>query len=190
MRSTPLTVVANLAAVVFSLLLAQLRQRGLIGSRGSAAAVRLDAKEVELSRLPVGLAVTCTPNPARAVTGGRSRSPYTWRYETSVRSTAGPLRVVEFGAFVWTGGQWQFSTFTGRPFTAADFADWYGCPLALVEPWATCTDPSNWSAGATLRASKTKWYYIAVDAAGKRYKGECVLNELAELATSRPTTGP
>jgi hypothetical protein len=142
----------------------------------------MDPKEKELDSLPVGLVIAHAPHPVKARAGGRSGYPYTWTYRTSVRSTAGTLTVQEFGSFSWFGGRWVFSNFTGRPFTPQDFAEWYSCPGARLEPGKAYADPSNWSGGQELIASRAKWYFVAIDENGRRVKGEAVVEQAAELA--------
>ena len=149
----------------------------------SAAAQGLDPKEAELSSLPVGLDVAHNPNPVRAKVRGRSGRRYSWVYATSVRATTSPVRIEEFGSFEWQGGRWVFRTKTGKPFTAADFGDWYQCPGQMLPLEQTFTDPTNWSGADELRdGQKTRWYFIGVDPEGRRVKGEAVVELDADLA--------
>jgi hypothetical protein len=139
-----------------------------------------DPKEKELASIPVGIEITHSPNPVKAQLGGRSGHKYTWVYRTTVRSTTGPLKVQEFGAFSWVDGRWVFSTYTGKPFTSQDFADWYSCPNAVLESTKQYADPTNWSGATLLEHDKTRWYVIAVNDKGERFKGEAVVEQLAE----------
>src|SRR5687767_10486415 len=134
----------------------------LAARRGRAAS--RDPKERELAALPTGIEVVHSPNPVKAQRGGRSGRPYTYLHETAVRSTVGPLTVVEFGALVWHDGRWVFSTYTGSPFTPTDFADWYACPGARLEPGRSYVDPQNWVGTDAPSRGRSKWYYVAVDA--------------------------
>lgn len=169
--------------------------RFLVGVISSAAAALLgcsakdrtasevvDPKYKEISTLPVGLKVTHTPNPVKARRGGRSGAPYTWMFGTSVESLGETVSITEFGAFIWSEGRWCFTTFTGVPFTAEDFSDWYSCPDARVVPGQKYTDPVNWGGGDELQPGKTLWYYIGVTRDGKRVKGAAVVEELGALA--------
>ena len=142
----------------------------------------MDASDRELAMLDEGMRVTHSPNPVKAQAGGRSGQRYTWLYTTTVQSSAGPLTLEEFGAFVWHDGGWVFSTYTGKPFTPADFAEWYACPGARMEAGRAYCDPLNWVGAAALRTGKTRWYFIARDAGGRRVKGEGVVEELTDLA--------
>jgi hypothetical protein len=146
-------------------------------------AAQIDPKEQELVSLPDGIKVIHGPNPVKAMKGGRSGRNYTWLYKTTVRSMAGVLTVREFGAFVWYEDHWVFSTMTKQPFTAEDLADWYSCPNARLVPGQEFSDPQNWSGDATLRGSKTKWYFIATDDNGQLVKGEAVLEELPQVGS-------
>ena len=143
---------------------------------------RTDPKEKELASIPVGIVVTHTPNPAAAQEGVLGKYRYGWVYRTTVRSTGGPLKMEEFGALGWSGNRWVFTSFTGKPFTAQDFAEWYSCPGAKLQPSTEYSDPKNWTGSDTLRPSKSKWYFIARDETGRRVKGEAVIDALGQLA--------
>ena len=141
----------------------------------------LSEKEIELNDLPVGIEVVHAPNPVKAQLRGRSGSTYTWLHDTRGKSTIGDLTVTEFGAFSWHNNAWHFGTIYDRPFNAEEFEEWYSCPDAVLEVDTVYTDPNNYTGSDHLRASKTKWYYIGQDASGKRYKGEAVVDHVAEL---------
>lgn len=158
---------------------------GQSNERPAAAAPREDAamdpKEKMLASLPVGIEVTHDPNPAKAQMGGRSGQKYTWVFTTTLRTLGPAVTIEEFGSFAWHEGRWVFSNFTGKPFTTADFADWYSCPGGRLEPQLAYADPSNWSGNRELSAGKMKFYYVAVDDAGRRVKGEAIVEQVAEL---------
>lgn len=139
-------------------------------------------KLAELAALPVGLEVRHTPNPGRAVRGGRSGAKYTWLHQTSVKALDEDVVISEFGAFVWHRGQWVFGTIFGRPFNADEFAEWYSCPQAALRKGRVATDPSNYAGDNVLRPQKTLWFYIGVTTSGKRVKGEAVAEGLAQIA--------
>lgn len=149
--------------------------------RKSDAAAQTNLKLRLLASLPVGIKITHSPNPARASVGGRSGFKFIWPYATSVRAMIGSVRIEEFGAFAWENGRWVFSNFTGRPYTATDFSDWYSCPNATLTPGRLCSDAHNWSGRRTLERGKTRWYFIGVDSKGKRVKGEAVIQHLPEV---------
>ena len=55
-------------------------------------------------------------------------------YKTTVNATVRDVTIVEFGAFVWKEGKWvNGATFTGKPYAAEEFAEWYKCPKALLK---------------------------------------------------------
>jgi hypothetical protein len=140
-----------------------------------------DAKFASVMALPNGLEVTHVPDKVYAEKGGISRRAYTWRHKTSVRSTAGDLTVVEFGAFVLVNGRWTFGTVTGKPFTPNDFANWYSCPDAQLKNGQAYTDPQNWTAGDSLYATSNRWYYIAKNLKGEQFKGIAQIDTIAQV---------
>jgi hypothetical protein len=137
----------------------------------------------ELAKLPFGLKVVHTPDKVRAKHDGRSGRAFTWSYKTSVTAMNGSVVVKEFGSFVWHNDKWVFSNVTGKPFTSADFADWYSCPGAKLVEGQECSDGSNWSGGDVLREGKMKWYFIGVTADGRQVKGEAIVETLPEVST-------
>jgi hypothetical protein len=151
----------------------------LVGSASAGTTNKLDENE----KLPFGLKVVHTPERVRADHGGPSGRAFTWSYKTSVIATNGSVIVEEFGSFVWHKDKWEFSTFTGRPFTSQDFADWYSCPGAKLAEGREFFDGSNWSGGDVLRGGKMKWYFIGVTPDGRRVKGEAIVEILPEVST-------
>jgi hypothetical protein len=147
------------------------------GGTSAATTNNLD----ELAKLPSGLKVVLSPDKVRAEREGRSRRAFTWTYKTSVTATNGPVVLQEFGSFTWRQDKWVPSTFSGKPFTSQDFADWYGCPEAKLVEGQEYSDSSNWSGGDVLRGGKMKWYFIGVAADGHRVKGEAVVELLPEV---------
>jgi hypothetical protein len=140
-----------------------------------------DPKFQEISALPVGLKVTHSPNPVKAQKGGPSGQQYTWVFETVVETLGEPVTITEFGALAWFQGRWALANFTGAPFTAEDFADWYSCPGARIGPGQNFNDPINWSGDEVLRSGKTLWYFVGVTADGKKVKGEAVVEQLGAV---------
>lgn len=134
----------------------------------------------DVRRLPIGLSIAHSPNPVCATSEGRSGMPFTWTFETSVRADATSLKIVEFGCFFERAGKWVFSNYTGRPFTGRDFAEWYNCPEATLAPSVTVRDPNNWSGHNQLIASRLIWYYIATDDHGRQFRGEAMVQLLAQ----------
>ena len=140
----------------------------------------LDPKFQEVSALPVGLQVTHSPNPVKAQLGGRSGNRYTWVFKTSVWTVGEPVTITEFGAFAWHKGRWVSATFTGKPFTPEDFADWYSCPGAKIAG-DTYSDPANWGGDSVLRDGKALWYFVGTTPDGKKVKGEAIIEKLSQI---------
>lgn len=136
------------------------------------------AKLAELDALPVGLTVIHTPNPVKADWDGRRDVPCRWIFETAVSAAGSTVTIEEFGSFFWTIDHWEFSNVTKKPFTRKNFAEWYGCPDGVLRPGETRRDASNWVQACSARQGRSRWYYIGVDADGRRVKGEAVI-ELA-----------
>ncbi len=141
-----------------------------------------DPKLRELGTLPDGIRVIHTPNPVRAQVGGRSGFRYTWLYTTTVEAIDRPIVIEEFGAFEFHSGEWRFSTITGKPFTQADFAEWYSCPDSALKPGKKCSDPLNWTGSDRLRSERDLWYFIGRDSAGNRVKGQAIIERLGEIS--------
>jgi hypothetical protein len=136
---------------------------------------------VELESLPVGLEVLHTPNPTKAQEGVLTGFPYGWRYETAVRALGGPVRIEEFGSFAWQDRRWVFTNFTGEPFYAEQFAEWYSCPEATVTDTLACANSFNWTGNTRVESGRMLWYFIGVDEQGRRVKGQAVAEQLGEL---------
>lgn len=144
----------------------------------------------ELDKLPEGIKVVHEPTSALATLSGKSdrRGKYTWWYKTTVTATAGDVTIVEFGAFVLQNDKWvNGGTITGKPYGRDEFAEWYKCPKAVLKKGESFSDPTNWSTDDELRGGKARWYYIGVDANGKRVKGEAVIVQEAKIDPKKPT---
>jgi hypothetical protein len=144
---------------------------------------RLGGRSNSLPNFPIGLRVEHSPNPVRAMEGGRSGRPFTWAYRTTVSAIDDTVRILEFGAFSLVDGEWILGTVTGHPFTATDFAEWYGCPDAIVRPGISCTDANNWSGDQQLRGQKARWYYFGLTEDGRQVMGWAEIEELPELVS-------
>jgi hypothetical protein len=142
----------------------------------------------ELDKLPEGLKVVHEPEISLATLTGKSerRAKYTWWYKTTVSAIDSEVTIVEFGGFTWQDGKWTTGNFTGKPFTAEDFADWYSCPKAVLKSGKSYADPTNWSTDRELRPGKMRWYYIGIDSKGKRVKGEAVIELKDEIDPKKP----
>lgn len=133
-----------------------------------------------LEKLPVGLTVVHTPDKVKAERNGRSNLEFTWYYKTAVTAKYDSV-ISEFGAFSWNGHNWVLSNYTGAPFRAKEFTDWYCCPQGKLLAGCEYADSKNWNGGNQLNAGKIKWFFIAVTADGRRVKGEAIVEKLPEL---------
>jgi hypothetical protein len=143
----------------------------------------------ELEKLPKGIKVVHDPKTALATLTGRSerRAKYTWWYKTTVSAIDSDVTIVEFGALVWMNGKWiNGGTFTGKPYSAKEFEEWYKCPKAVLKKGKSYSDSTNWSSGPALEAGKMRWYFVGIDANGKRVKGEAVIETKAEIDSKKP----
>jgi hypothetical protein len=61
------------------------------------------------------------------------------------------------------------------------FAEWFRCPGAYLKPGKQVVDDQHWLGSDDLRSVRHKWYFIAIDCHGKRYKGEGIVDLLDEL---------
>jgi hypothetical protein len=138
-----------------------------------------DLKLNELASLPQGLTVVHTPDAVATTADGPTGSK--WPHSTTVSSTVGPVVIVEFGCLYKEGEHWKFGTANKAPYTADNFAEWYGCQNAEMQPGATYTDASNFSLGHGSPDQAAKWYFIGVDAQGNRVKGEADVKLLKSM---------
>jgi hypothetical protein len=143
----------------------------------------------ELDKLPTGIKVVHKPKAVLATLTGMSerRAKYTWWYKTTVSAIDADVTIEEFGAFVRWDGKWvNGGTFTGKPYAAEEFAEWYKCPKAVLKKGKSSSDPTNWSSDAELRALKLQWYFVGIDEKGTRVKGEAIIRLKAEIDPKRP----
>lgn len=161
----------------------------LLGSSLSQAVEATFITIEELEELPDGIKVVHDPKTALATLTGKSerRSKYTWWYKTTVSAIDSDVTIAEFGAFVWMNGKWiNGGTFTGKPYSSKEFAEWYKCPNAELKKGKSYTDPTNWSSDSILRAGKIRWYFVGIDAKGKKVKGEAVIETRPEIDSGKP----
>jgi hypothetical protein len=158
---------------------AQAEQKAVVSSESSL-------KVNELASLPEGLAVSHTPDPVHATLHTPSLSGVQWKHSTTVSSTVGPVKIIEFGYFVERNGQWEFPYGIEVPYvyTSNDFAEKYNCPSSELQPGKSYTDAWNRSVIDCVPEQIVKWYFIGLDSKGNRVKGEASIKLLAERAPS------
>jgi hypothetical protein len=143
----------------------------------------------ELDKLPTGIKVVHKPKTALATLTGKSerRAKYTWWYKTTVSAIDADVTIEEFGAFVWLDGECvNGGTFTGKPYAAEEFAEWYKCPKAVLKKGKAYSDATNWSSAPELQAMKMRWYFVGINSQGRRVKGEAVIKLKAEIDPKKP----
>lgn len=147
----------------------------------SALVAKSDIILKDLSSLSQGINVVHNPDKVKARPWDNERYKFQWVFSTNVEARAGSVKILEFGCFYWSEDRWIFANYTGEPFSAKDFSEWYSCPGAELLAGHSYVDLHNWIGAGFLRAEKMMWYYIGIDEEGRRVKGESVVEELAEL---------
>ena len=137
------------------------------------------------------LEVTCAPNPVKARRCGPDGQRYEWVFETKVHALDKPVRILSFGTFRRRRGRWGFSTSTGRPFGAKDFAEQYSCPKAILRPGESFSTLNAVSSN-DLRIWKASWYFKGVAPFDGHIvvKGTAIVEGLAELEPNSDVPGP
>jgi hypothetical protein len=134
----------------------------------------------EIEKLPTGLKATRTAK-------GDLRGKYKWYYKTTVTAVDDDVTIEEFGVFWFVDGKWvNGMSITGKPYGAAEFAEWYTCENAKIPKGKSFADPTNWSSGNELFAHESRWYYIGIDSKGRRVKGEAIVEHKAEIDPKKP----
>ena len=100
-----------------------------------------DPKLEELWSLPSALTVAHAPDSVSASFAGPGGS--RWTHSTTVSVIENPVTILEFGYLVERDGHWVFASESGSPYAPEDFARWYDCPGAVLQPGKTYTDASN-----------------------------------------------
>jgi hypothetical protein len=129
----------------------------------------------------IGLEVIHSPNPVKAQEGGASGYKFTWTYTTTVRANNDTVVIINFGSFFWNGNKWVLDNFTGKPFSAKDFTDWYSCPHATLVIGQECSDTANWTGGNSLNDGESKWVYVSINSKGEYMKGESIIKTSGEI---------
>jgi hypothetical protein len=142
-----------------------------------------EATRAELERLPEGVVVSVDSSAMPATDYGpdvRDGERYVWKYRVTVQATAGTLTVVDYGACDWENGRWVLSRdghCLDADEAARDFHEAFDCPKGRLLPGRAYVSTEE-SAFADLKPRRQKWFVIAEDDAGNRYKGEVELDLL------------
>lgn len=95
-------------------------------------------------------------------------------FATAVKSKIKNLKMIEFGVYLKNGIDWQFHSPTGKPYTSADFNDWYNCQNGVLQKNRTFEDRENRLLKTDVLSKdtiSTLWYYLAEDDSGIQYVG-------------------
>jgi hypothetical protein len=144
----------------------------------------------ELDSLPVGVEVTLPAYSIRAYDDGPKAEKgkrYVWTYRPTVQAKTGALTVVNFGVCYWQDNQWVLSDFDqSRDADEAidDFDDDFDCPNGRLLPGKSYVGAQEESSD-TLEPRRLKWFVIAEDKDGNRWKGEVEIELLAELESGK-----
>jgi len=140
----------------------------------------------KLAKIPTGIEVTHSKTIVYAIPNKKDPEKYgqyKWHFETTVSPSNEDLTITEFGAYLWDGKEWVFSSIYGRPFNPEEFSKWYSCESAVIKKGKSFTDNNNWSKADQLNGQKrrTLWYFIGVNAEGKKFKGTAEVTTIGEL---------
>jgi len=141
-------------------------------------AAALEKLIASLDKLPVGIKITHEPAKVTKVKGPlKGDWEYKWEFRTDIEAIDQPLTVTSFGILAWDGKKWTIdpANHNSGLMPATVFAEWYSCPGGKLEPGKPATDKANWAGSHQKAAFKQKWFVVAKDAKGKRYKGEQVV---------------
>ena len=154
------------AALVLVAVFTYFAYRRVVTAASEAHPISIEAFE----RLPYGITVIHAPHTVMATLtkpGNTIRAKYTWWFKTTVSAVDSDVQIVEFGVFVRDGGKWVAGrTFTGKPFAANEFAEWYSCPNGKLRVGQEYSDPTNWCSGQEILAGQDRWYYVGVTKKG------------------------
>ena len=150
---------------------------------GCSYGARNTPSQGDWESLPVGIEVVHTPNPVRMPEGPfEDYWPFKWDFRTEVRAIDRPLTIKWFLILGWDGKQWildrQQEKFNSGEGDGQKFAEWYSCPGGRIAPGKPAVDASNWAGSYSRKPFKQKWVVIGEDKAGKRFKGEGVIELL------------
>jgi hypothetical protein len=138
-----------------------------------------EVKLTELASLPQGLTVTHTPESVATSFSGPSG--VQWTHSTTVSSTVGPVKIVEYGFFLERNGRWTDDTGIQSKYTANDFEKNFDSPGAELLPGKSYTNEWNRSISDNRPEQAGKWYFIGVDAEGNRVKGEANIKLVGDM---------
>lgn len=135
------------------------------------------------NKYPVGIEVQNDPDTIYAELNDRGTKKYIWKNTTTIKALNTDLQIIEFGSYNFIDGNWKLGDYTKKPFTTEEFDKWYCrkkngiitfdyCIEGKISKGVEYIDPSNFSIRKdTLVSRNGLWYYIGIDASGKKYMG-------------------
>ena len=149
----------------------------------------------DLAALPVGLVASHAPNPVFARLATTSEGwPVRWFFRTSVWVMGDrPLRMEQYGMAARYEGRWVYSTNRKvkvvdgiwppncTVFLPGEFEQEFRCPSGWLNPGVEYTDQNNWAGSGQLETFWQRWFFIAQDAEGRRFKGEADVHLLGSV---------
>jgi len=139
----------------------------------------------ELEQLPIGLDVVHTPaRVSGPMSGLKTGWPHSWEFKTEVRSRDRSLKIDQFGILAWNGKEWGLHEGQKRYNTGvldgSTFVEWYGIGDGIISPDTPAIDDHNWAGSDRLEGFRQKWFFIGVDENGKKWKGEGIVELVAD----------
>jgi hypothetical protein len=123
------------------------------------------------------LVVNHFPNPVHPSLDPDKPGLYFWKHTTSVLSDSLPVRVTEFGAFLFYNAQWNLRA----AFKPRQLNQWFGTRRALLKAGQPYTFENNWRTDTELRAGWALWYFIGNLPDGRQVCGYEMLDTTPHL---------
>jgi hypothetical protein len=139
----------------------------------------------ELSSLPTGIDASIAEVGVRAVDFGGDPprgDRFEWRFHPTVRAVQGPLTVADVGFCIWKNGSWSLAFKNHYPDADSAIEDFeydFKCRNGRLYLGQAYKGVDHLGANE-LTAVHLKWFIIAVDDDGNRFKGEAELDLLPE----------
>ena len=107
---------------------------------------------------------------------------YVWKHNSSVKSLAENLTIIEYGSYVYTDKGWYLRV----NYYNKMFAKTYNCKNGILVKAKTYTDPSSWRRSEKLVSGDAMWFYIVKNKLGKMFKGTTLIETEARLIEVKP----
>ena len=130
----------------------------------------------KLRNIDYGIIGSHYPNPTYA---SFEDGMYVWKHDTSVKSNAEDLEMVEYGSYVYTDKGWYLRVTYDKKM----FVETYNCKNGILKKGKTYIDPTSWRRSEALISGDAMWFYIAKNKAGKLFKGTALVETEAKLVS-------